>query len=57
MAITAIRALIIFVLTLNFHLHLLALAILLVALLDQDASAKLLRCGRWWEVAWAKRRR
>lgn len=42
---------IILILTLNLHLHLLTLAILLIALLDQDASTKLLGCGRWGEVA------
>lgn len=43
---------VIFILTFNLHLNLLALAKLLVALLDQDTSTKLLWCGWWGEVAW-----
>lgn len=43
--------LVVLVLTFNLHLDLLALTKLLVALLDQDASAKLLWCGWWREVA------
>lgn len=39
----------------DLHLDLLALTKLLVALLDQDASAKLLWCGWWREVACKKK--
>lgn len=51
MAFLTVLPLIVLILTLNLHLHLLALAIFFVTLLDQDASAKLLRCGRRGEVA------
>lgn len=51
MAFVTVRPFIVLILTLNLHLHLFTLAIFFVTLLDQDASTKLLWCGRRGEVA------
>ena len=50
-----ILPLIVIILALHLHLHLLTLAVLLVALLDQEARTQLLRSGGRGEVTCGER--